>query len=68
MNKTIVVLHGDQTGEELLQESLRVLDPSVIGLELAFRHVDLSLEHRRATKNRVVEEAADAILSTGFGL
>ena len=32
MDPTIVVLHGDQTGEELLREALRVLDPEVIGL------------------------------------
>ena len=30
---TIVVLEGDQTGQELLEQSLRVLDPEVIGLE-----------------------------------
>jgi isocitrate dehydrogenase (NAD+) len=32
--KSIVVLEGDQTGQELLEESLRVLAPDVIGLEL----------------------------------
>ena len=68
MNKTIVVLHGDQTGEELLQQALRVLDPGVIGVALTLQHFDLSLENRRATKNRVVEEAADAMVATGFGL
>jgi isocitrate/isopropylmalate dehydrogenase len=68
MNKTIVVLHGDQTGEELLEQALRVLDPSVIGVALTFQHFDLGLENRRATKNRVVEEAADAMVATGFGL
>src|SRR6185503_14805919 len=47
---TIIVMHGDQTGEELLQEALRVLDPKVIGLELDFQHFDLSLEKRRATQ------------------
>ena len=68
MNKTIVVLHGDQTGEELLQQALRVLDPGVIGVALTLQHFDLSLENRRATKNRVIEEAADAMVATGFGL
>jgi len=29
---TIVVLDGDQTGQELLLESLRLLAPDVIGL------------------------------------
>lgn len=68
MSKTIVVLHGDETGEELLQEALRVLDPAVIAVALTFQHFDLSLESRRATKNRVVEEAADAMRVAGFGL
>ena len=58
---TIVVLDGDQTGEELLNESLRVLDESVIDIELAFEHYDLSLENRRATSNQVVHDAAAAM-------
>ena len=66
--RTIVVLHGDETGEELLQEALRVLDPAVLGVDLNLQHYDLSLERRRATKNQVVEEAAEAILAAGFGL
>ena len=65
---TIVVMHGDQTGEELLKEALRVLVPDVIGMELNFQHFDLSLEQRRATKNQVVREAADAMLETGLGM
>ena len=65
---TIVVLEGDQTGQELLEESLRVLAPDVIGLELSFPRFDLSLEHRRATKNAVVHEAAAAIRDHGLGL
>ena len=65
---TIIVMHGDQTGEELLQEALRVLDPKVIGLELDFRHFDLSLKERRATQNAVVHEAAAAMVETGMGL
>lgn len=66
--RTIVVLHGDQTGEELLQESLRVLAPPVIGLDLNFQHFDLSLENRRATKNAVVKEAAAAMIQSGLGI
>ena len=65
---TIVVLEGDQTGQELLEESLRVLQPDVIGLELEFPRFDLSLENRRATKNAVVYEAAAAIREHGWGL
>jgi isocitrate/isopropylmalate dehydrogenase len=65
---TIVVLEGDQTGQELLEESLRVLAPDVIGLELGFPRYDLSLENRRATENAVVHEAAAAIREHGLGL
>jgi isocitrate/isopropylmalate dehydrogenase len=67
-NRTIVVLHGDQTGEELLQEALRVLAPAVIGLDLNFQHFDLSLANRRATKNAVVKEAAAAMNQAGLGI
>jgi isocitrate/isopropylmalate dehydrogenase len=66
--RTIVVLEGDQTGQELLEEALRVLAPDVVGFELAFPRHDLSLENRRATKNAVVHEAAAAIRTHGFGL
>src|SRR2546430_3043264 len=65
---TIVVLEGDQTGQELLEESLRVLAPDVIGVELEFPRFDLSLENRRATQNRVVYDAAAAIREHGLGL
>ena len=58
MAKTIVVLDGDQTGQELLNESLRVIDPAVTGFEVEFQHFDLSLENRRATNNQVVYDAA----------
>jgi isocitrate/isopropylmalate dehydrogenase len=61
---TIVVLEGDQTGQELLDEALRVLAPDVIGLELAFPRFDLSIENRRATRNTVVHEAAPRSAST----
>jgi len=65
---TIIVMHGDQTGEELLQEALRVLDPNVIDVELDFQHFDLSLTNRRATRNEVVQEAAAAMVASGMGL
>jgi len=67
-SRTVVVLHGDQTGEELLQEVLRVLTPGVIGLQLDFQHFDLSLKNRRATQNAVVKEAAAAMKQTGLGM
>ena len=67
-DNTIVVLEGDETGQELLEEALRVLDAGVIGVELEFLRFDLSLESRRATKNGVVHEAAAAIREHGLGL
>src|SRR5213082_2002187 len=66
--RTIVVLEGDETGQELLEESLRVLEPDVIGVELGFPRFDLSIEARRETKNGVVHEAAAAIREHGLGL
>jgi isocitrate dehydrogenase (NAD+) len=66
--RTIVVLEGDETGQELLQEALRVLMPDVIGRELSFPRFDLSLENRRRTGNQVVYEAARAIREHGLGL
>src|SRR6266446_10475887 len=65
---TVIVLEGDQTGQELLEEALRVLAPDVIGIELDFPRFDLSLESRRATANRVVYEAAAAVREYGLGL
>jgi isocitrate dehydrogenase (NAD+) len=65
---TIVVLEGDETGQELLEESLRLLAPDVIGFELDLPRFDLSLESRRATDNAVVHEAAAAIREHGLGL
>ena len=61
-------MHGDQTGEELLQEALRVLQPSVIRQPLRFYDFDLSLDNRRATENEVVREAAAAARKTGLAL
>ena len=65
---TIVVLQGDQTGQELLEQSLRLLDPSVIGLEVEQQAFDLSLENRRGTRNGVCEEAAAAMVRAGLGI
>ena len=66
--QTIVVLDGDQTGQELLDEALRVLAPDVTGIPFEFPRFDLSLESRRATQNQVVFEAAQAIRAAGLGL
>ena len=66
--KTIVVLEGDETGQELLEEALRVLAPEVTGLELGFDRFDLSLASRRETNNEIVHEAAAAVREAGLGL
>src|SRR6476659_3211398 len=64
----IIVLEGDETGQELLEQSIRFLDPELLGLELELVHYDLSLEKRRETGNEVVHEAARAMREDGFGL
>lgn len=66
--KTLVVMEGDQTGQELLEEALRVLDPDVTGVPLKVARFDLSLENRRRTKNQVVFDAATAITRHTYGL
>jgi isocitrate dehydrogenase (NAD+) len=65
---TIVVLDGDETGQELLEQSLRVLDPGLLDLPIELQHFDLSLENRRATDNGVVDESAIAMREAGLGL
>ena len=66
--RTIAVLEGDQTGQELLEEALRVLAPDVVGFELELPRFDLSLESRRATDNGIVYAAAAAVREGGLGL
>ena len=64
----IIVLEGDETGQELLEQAIRVLDPSVLDVALELEHHDLSLERRRETDNACVSEAAAAMRASGFGL
>jgi isocitrate/isopropylmalate dehydrogenase len=66
--RTIIVLEGDETGQELLEQALRVLEPGVIGVELEFERFDLSLDGRRRTGNQVVHDAAAAVAAHGRGL
>ena len=66
--RTVTVLEGDQTGQELLEESLRVLQPDVVGFPITFDRFDLRLENRRKTQNKVVEEACAAMRESGLGL
>jgi isocitrate dehydrogenase (NAD+) len=64
----IVVLDGDETGQELLEQALRVLDPGVTGIDVDLERFDLSLDSRRRSGNRVCYEAAAAISDAGYGL
>jgi isocitrate/isopropylmalate dehydrogenase len=64
----ITILEGDQTGQELLDQAIRVLDPELLGLELRLDRFDLSLENRRATNNDIVHEAARAMRESGLGV
>src|SRR5256885_13892582 len=65
---TIAVRHGDQTGEELLKEALRLLEPDVLGARIEQRDFDLSLEERRRTRNQCVLDAAAALKELGYGI
>ena len=58
----IIVLEGDETGQELLEQALRVLDPDVLGLELELERFDLSLENaaRDGQRGRPRGGAGDA--------
>jgi isocitrate dehydrogenase (NAD+) len=68
MTLRIVVLEGDETGQELLEASLRVLEPDVLGMEIEQERFDLSLDKRRETGNDVVHEAARAMREAGYGI
>src|SRR6201990_1535950 len=64
----IIVLDGDETGQELLEQSIRVLDSDLLGLDLELESFDLSLAARRESGNEIVHEAARAMREAGFGL
>ena len=64
----VIVLEGDETGQELLVQALRLLDPQVTGVDVALEHYDTSLENRRATSNEVVVEAGRALREARFGI
>jgi isocitrate dehydrogenase (NAD+) len=65
---TIVVLEGDQTGQELLEQALRVIDPAITNTPIRFETFNLSLNNRRSTKNAVIDEAAAAICHAGLAI
>ncbi len=64
----IVILEGDQTGQELLEQAIRLLDGDLLGLNVELEPFDLSLEQRRETANSVVTDAAAAMREAGLGL
>jgi 3-isopropylmalate dehydrogenase len=64
----IIVLEGDETGQELLDQAVRVLDPDVTQVDIELEHYDLSLDNRRKTNNDVVHAAARAMKEAGFGI
>ena len=68
MSLRIIVLEGDETGQDLLEQALRVLDPAVTRVDTELEHYDLSLENRRRTNNEVVTAAAGAMREARFGL
>src|SRR6201991_3358267 len=68
MSLKIVVLEGDETGQELLEQAIRVLDADLLEVDLELETFDLSLEERRSTGNEIVHEAARAMRDAGFGL
>src|SRR5205814_9237753 len=56
------------TGQELLEQAIRILSPEVCALSVELEHYDLSLANRRRTSNEVVLAAAKAMVEAGFGL
>ena len=64
----IIVLDGDQTGQELLEQAIRLLDREVLGFGVSLERYDLSLANGRETDNRVVVEAARAMRAARFGV
>ena len=56
---TIVVLEGDETGQELLEEALRVLEPDVIGLE--------STSSASTSRSRTAARPQNQVVARGRG-
>jgi isocitrate/isopropylmalate dehydrogenase len=64
----IAVLEGDETGQELLEQAVRLLDPDLLGIEFSLERFDLSLDNRRQTSNQAVFDAAAVMREVGLGL
>jgi isocitrate dehydrogenase (NAD+) len=64
----IIVLEGDETGQDLLEQALRVLHPDVTRVDARLERFDLSLGNRRKSANEIVLEAAGALREARFGI
>ena len=65
---TLVVCEGDETGQELLEQALRVLDPDVLGIPIELRRFDLSLGQPAADPDRWSTRPPRRCVETGLGL
>ena len=61
--KTIVVLEGDDTGQELLEEALRVLAPAVIGFALALGEIHTSFQAGGITSARMRSSLSSSVIA-----
>ena len=64
----IVALDGDETGQELLEQSLRVLDDQVLGVDRRGRALRPLAREQARDEQRRREEAAKRMAETGLGL
>ena len=67
MTRRIVVCDGDETGQELFEEALRVLDRAVLGLDLELVRFDCRSTNRRAAPTPS-SHAPPRMRETGLGL
>ncbi len=67
VSDAIVVLEGDETGQELLERGLRALAPEVIGLELEFRASTSRSGRGRALRESCLEAVADGVRTSDLG-
>ena len=64
----IVVMEGDQTGQELLEQAVRLLDPGLLGVELELQRFDLSLESSTHDRQRGGDGGRPGDARGGLGL
>ena len=67
--RELVVCEGDETGQELLEQALRVLETGVLGVDVELIRFDLSLENRRKHRERGrARGGARPCVRSGLGL